>query len=126
MVRSSVRYLLGVLAAIIAATPPFPPARAADGALLAREGDGYVVIWKDVEAHSRGALLLNPKFDFVNDYPKLILPLIACFARSGTHASTTSAGGLLYIDVVVRDGDSAGCRGNIDRDQFIEGGIDAD
>jgi hypothetical protein len=97
---------------------PSSVAWTADGTLVAHEGDEYVVLWKDVEAHAQAALLLNPKFDFGNDYPKLILPLISCFACSGTHVSTTSPGGLLYIDVVVRDGESAGCRGNIDRDQF--------
>ena len=49
--------------------------------------------------------------------PALLFPLLACIVAAGTQVIITDAG-LVTHDILVTEGESAGCRGNIAMENF--------
>jgi hypothetical protein len=90
------------------------PAYALDGTLQV-PGGGNVIVWRNSKAHSEGLNLIQANVHKTN--PLLMIPLIACMPSSGTKAVTTDAGFLTH-DILVVEGPSAGCRGNIAVEHF--------
>jgi hypothetical protein len=98
------------LAAVVALSLSATPALALDGILIALPGLPTVIVWQDAEAQSQGLQLIEA--GVLENNPELLIPLLACLVPSGTKAIITDAG-LATHDIMVIDGEHAGCKGNI-------------
>jgi hypothetical protein len=81
--------------------------------LIAPNYSMYVIVWKNGAARSEGRELIKAGVHKTN--PRLLLPLIACTALSGSEAVVTD-GGAFSSTITVTSGQAAGCRGDIDND----------
>lgn len=91
------------------------PAFAATGQLVSGNSD-IVFVWKSKEAMNEASdLRASGALKSVD--PKVFLALISCVVPDGTPAETTSWG-ILTQDVIVTEGEMAGCRGNVGTEEF--------
>ncbi|WP_159718751.1 hypothetical protein [Geminicoccus flavidas] len=91
------------------------PAHAANGRLVPMGGMSVVIVWKDADAHSKGLRLIQS--GAAEAKPELLSPLIACLVEPNAKAITTDAGFATH-DIMVVDGEHAGCEGNVATEAF--------
>src|SRR5690554_2807687 len=77
--------------------------------LIGLGGSDTVIVWRDKKAHDEGLSLISAGVHKSN--PLLLIPLVACIVPSGTRAIITD-GGFITHDVMIVEGENAGCRGN--------------
>lgn len=86
------------------------PALAEDFRLVGLNGGDQVFVWKSKKAHNEAMSLIAADVHRTN--PALIAVLLACIVPSGTRAIVTDMGFATH-DIMVVEGKSSGCRGNI-------------
>lgn len=86
------------------------PAVALEGTLQGLGGMNMVVVWKNKDAQHEGMSLIEA--GVLQSNPELVIPYVSCIVPTGTRAIITDAG-LATHDVMVIEGESAGCKGNI-------------
>jgi|SRR6056297_356505 len=86
------------------------PTAAQDFRLVGLGGSDQVFVWKNKQAHDEALSLISANVHRSN--PTLLVALLSCIVPSGTKAIVTDMGFATH-DVMVVEGDSAGCRGNI-------------
>jgi hypothetical protein len=91
------------------------PVFALDGKLVGLNGMKVVAVWKDDDAQSEGNTLIQAGVMETN--PELLIPLLSCIVPSGTKAVITDAG-LVTHDIMVIEGENAGCKGNVPMEVF--------
>jgi hypothetical protein len=105
--------LLAIVLLGFAVTPE--RALASEGRLVGLNGSDVVFVWRSKADHDEGLSLINAGVHKSN--PALLFPLLACIVPSGTKAIITD-GGFATHDILVIDGESAGCRGNVAMESF--------
>lgn len=91
------------------------PAFALPGKVVGMGGSDTVFVWRDKDAHNEALSLIEAGVHRTN--PDLIIPLISCVVPSGTAAITTDIGFVTH-DIMIVEGDNAGCRGNIAAEEW--------
>ena len=86
------------------------PAVALEGTLLGLGGMKMVVVWKSKDAQHEGMSLVQA--GVLESNPELVIPYVSCIVPTGTKAIITDAGFATH-DVMVIEGENAGCKGNI-------------
>ena len=83
---------------------------AADFKVVGMGGSDQVFIWKNKAAQSEAMSLISANVHKTN--PTLVMSLLSCMVKSGTGVIVTDMGFATH-DIMVVDGENAGCRGNI-------------
>ena len=83
---------------------------AADFKVIATGSSDTVFIWKDKASHNEALSLISANVHKTN--PILVMKLLSCMVPSGTGVVVTDMGFATH-DIMVIDGEKAGCRGNI-------------
>lgn len=78
---------------------------------LVSTGSPHVIVWRGADAMREGLALISD--GTAKQSPDMVLPLIACFADSGTRVANLS-GGFFSSTVLVELGPNKGCRGDVD------------
>jgi hypothetical protein len=100
------KHLWAGLVALMLATP----ATAQDFHLVGLNGADQVFVWKSKKAHNEAMSLIAA--DVHRSNPALVMVLLACIVPTGTRAIVTDMGFATH-DIMVVEGESSGCRGNI-------------
>ena len=100
--------------------PKAPERPAVQGpALIARESQERIPVWRSADALTEGLRLLRAKAD-----SSLIVPLLACSAAHGTRVVEGADDPGMYLrSVIVVSGESKGCRGVVVVENFQRGQI---
>lgn len=83
--------------------------------LLAPPGAKVVIVWKDSKALFEGLELIRAGVHETR--MDLLLRLISCVVASGNRVIISDAG-VFTSEIVVIDGDNAGCRGIVSNDEL--------
>jgi len=86
------------------------PVAAQDYRLKALPGADKVFVWKSKDAHNEGLSLIQA--GAIQSNPMLVAVLLSCIAQPGAKVVMLDAGFATH-DIMVIDGESSGCRGNI-------------
>lgn len=78
--------------------------------VIGLNGSDLVFVWQSKQAHDEGLSLINSGVHKTN--PEMVMRLLACLVPSGTTAIVTDMGFATH-DILITEGDDAGCRGNI-------------
>lgn len=78
-------------------------------------GATNVIVWRSSDAQSEGMKLIEAGVHKTN--PELVARLVACFEKPGTKVIVTDMGFLTH-DIMVVEGENAGCKGNIPREEL--------
>lgn len=100
-------------AAIICAFSSFAAAK--DFRLKALPGSETILVWKSKDAHKEAMSLIAAGVHKTK--PELVARLLACTAKPGTKVIIKDMG-LVTHDIMVVEGRSAGCRGNIPAEEL--------
>lgn len=93
----------------------FSSAAHAQSGRLVTPGLSSTFVWKDVDASREAASLISAGVHETN--PLLLYRLLACAVPNGTKAVVTD-GGMFSQDILVVEGEHAGCRGNVPTEFF--------
>ncbi|WP_323785977.1 hypothetical protein [Thalassovita sp.] len=85
-------------------------AHAADFKVYGLGGSDTVFVWKNKASHDEALDLISANVHKSN--PALVMRLLSCIVPSGTGVIITDMGFATH-DIMVIDGEKAGCRGNI-------------
>ena len=80
---------------------------AADFKVVGMGGSDQVFIWKNKAAQSEAMSLISANVH--KTYPTLVMRLLSCMVKSGTGVIVTDMGFATH-DIMVVDGENAGCR----------------
>lgn len=109
------KYLGGPVIAICLLLASAQIVHGAEGRLIGLGGADIVFVWESKAAHDEGLSLINAGVHQSN--PALLMELLACLVPSGTRAITTDMGFATH-DIMVIEGESSGCRGNVAMEAF--------